>query len=51
MKGDPALFAREDTVEAAWRVVDDVLDDRTPVRVYEPGTWGPAEAQALLGQG
>jgi glucose-6-phosphate 1-dehydrogenase len=47
MRGDQSLFAREDAVEAAWRVVDAVLDRATPVYPYEPGTWGPAEASRL----
>ncbi len=47
MRGDPTLFVREDAVEAAWRVVNDVLDNATPVHPYEPGTWGPAEADRL----
>jgi glucose-6-phosphate 1-dehydrogenase len=47
MKGDPTLFVREDAVEAAWRVVDGVLDDVVPVHPYDPGTWGPAEADRL----
>ncbi len=49
MLGDATLFAREDMVEAAWTIVDDVLDDRTPVFPYEPKTWGPKEAVRLLG--
>ena len=48
MRGDQALFAREDSVEAAWRVVDPVLGDRTPIYEYEPGTWGPAAADDLI---
>src|SRR5207249_10285223 len=47
MDGDAMLFAREDGVEAAWRVVQPILDDPTPVREYAPGTWGPDEADAL----
>jgi glucose-6-phosphate 1-dehydrogenase len=47
MKGDPTLFVREDAVEAAWVVVNGVLGNATPVRPYEPGTWGPAEADRL----
>jgi glucose-6-phosphate 1-dehydrogenase len=47
MKGDPTLFVREDAVEAAWKVVDGILGDATPVHPYEPGTWGPAEADRL----
>ena len=41
MSGDRTLFAREDYVEEAWRIVDPVLKARTPVYEYEPGTWGP----------
>lgn len=43
MAGDATLFAREDYVEEAWRIVDPVLKASTPVYEYEPGTWGPAE--------
>jgi glucose-6-phosphate 1-dehydrogenase len=42
--GDTTLFAREDYVEEAWRIVDPVLRTGTPVYEYEPGTWGPVEA-------
>ena len=41
--GDRTLFAREDYVEEAWRIVDPVLKADTPVYDYEPGTWGPKE--------
>ena len=51
IRGDQTLFAREDWVEAAWRVVDGVLDDATPPPVYEPGTWGPPEASRVLLRG
>lgn len=47
MDGDTTLFAREDYVEQAWRIVDPVLKLRTPVYEYEPRTWGPAEADAF----
>lgn len=50
MRGDPTLFVREDAVEAAWAVVDPVLDDATPIHEYEPGTWGPAEADRLTAE-
>jgi len=46
--GDAALFAREDAVEAAWRVVDPVLGNVTALYQYEAGTWGPPEANRLL---
>src|SRR6266699_4511638 len=48
LDGDRWLFARQDTVEAAWRVVDPVLGDATPVHPYARGTWGPAKADRLL---
>ena len=48
LDGDRWLFARQDTVEAAWRVVDPVLDDVTPVHPYAKGSWGPKEADRLL---
>lgn len=41
ISGDPRLFARQDAVEAAWRVVDPILDDHDPVVTYERGSWGP----------
>lgn len=50
-RGDQSLFAREDSVEAAWRVVDGILDDRTPLHDYEPGTWGPEAAVGILSRG
>jgi glucose-6-phosphate 1-dehydrogenase len=43
MAGDPTLFAREDYVEEAWRIVDPVLKAGTPVDEYEPNSWGPSE--------
>jgi glucose-6-phosphate 1-dehydrogenase len=47
LEGDPSLFAREDTVEAAWRIVDPVLDGAVPIRDYRPGSWGPRQAAHL----
>jgi len=47
MSGDPSLFARQDAVEAAWEVVDPVLDEASPLYSYEPGSWGPSEAERL----
>jgi glucose-6-phosphate 1-dehydrogenase len=44
MEGDSTLFAREDYVEEAWRIVEPVLKAQTPVYPYAPGTWGPNEA-------
>jgi glucose-6-phosphate 1-dehydrogenase len=43
MAGDRTLFAREDYVEEAWRIVDPVLKAATPVHEYEPGSWGPVQ--------
>jgi glucose-6-phosphate 1-dehydrogenase len=48
MKGDRTLFAREDYVEEAWRIVDPVLKDGTAVHEYEPGTWGPREVDSRV---
>jgi len=48
MTGDRTLFAREDYVEEAWRIVDPVLKTGTPVFGYEPGTWGPKEVDATV---
>jgi glucose-6-phosphate 1-dehydrogenase len=45
MAGDATLFARQDYVEEAWRIVDPVLKAATPVYVYEPHTWGPKEVE------
>jgi glucose-6-phosphate 1-dehydrogenase len=47
MRGDPELFARQDAIEAAWRVVDPVLGDAPEVQEYDPGSWGPAGAERL----
>jgi glucose-6-phosphate 1-dehydrogenase len=44
MEGDATLFAREDYVEEAWRIVDPVLKAGTPVYEYEPNSWGPSQA-------
>jgi glucose-6-phosphate 1-dehydrogenase len=48
MHGDATLFAREDYVEEAWRIVDPVLKAGTPVYEYEPGTWGPKEVASKV---
>jgi glucose-6-phosphate 1-dehydrogenase len=44
MEGDATLFAREDHVEEAWRIVDPVLREATAPHEYQPGTWGPPAA-------
>jgi len=48
LRGDQSLFAREDAVEAQWRVVESVLGDVTPLYEYQPNTWGPREAEQLI---
>ena len=48
LDGDRWLFARQDTVEAAWQIVDPVLGDVVPVHPYARGSWGPKEADRLL---
>jgi glucose-6-phosphate 1-dehydrogenase len=48
MRGDPTLFAREDAIEAEWRIVDATLTSTTPPHEYQPGTWGPVEADRLI---
>jgi glucose-6-phosphate 1-dehydrogenase len=47
MQGDAMLFVREDAVEAAWAIVDPVLANATSLHPYEPGSWGPHEADRL----
>jgi glucose-6-phosphate 1-dehydrogenase len=48
LDGERWLFARQDTVEAAWKIVDAVLGDAVPVHPYAKGSWGPKEADRLL---
>lgn len=48
IRGNGELFGRDDTVDAQWRIVEPILDDVTPVYPYQQGTWGPAEAEALI---
>jgi glucose-6-phosphate 1-dehydrogenase len=47
LRGDRTLFGNEESVEAAWRIVDPVLGDVAPIRAYDQGSWGPAEADGL----
>jgi glucose-6-phosphate 1-dehydrogenase len=51
MIGDQTMFAREDYVEEAWRIVDPILGDATAVNAYKPGTWGPEAEQSLAPPG
>ncbi len=48
IRGDTALFTQDDSVEAAWRVIDPVLATQTPVLDYAAGTWGPAAANQIV---
>jgi glucose-6-phosphate 1-dehydrogenase len=50
MAGDATLFARYDTVEAAWRIVDPVIHGPSELWEYEPGSWGPAQADKLVAE-
>ena len=49
--GDPRLFARQDSVEQAWRIVEGVLDSSAPIHTYERGSWGPQLADTMLPPG
>jgi len=49
--GDKRLFARQDGVEQAWRIVDPILGGNEPVLPYKPGTWGPEEAKRFVPKG
>jgi glucose-6-phosphate 1-dehydrogenase len=48
MAGDATLFARQDVVEAAWKVVDPVIHGPSDLFEYEPGSWGPPQADKLV---
>ena len=48
MVGETFRFARQDYVEEAWRIVDPVLGEEVAPQQYEPGTWGPPAAEALV---
>ena len=48
IRGDASHFTTDSAVEAAWRVVDPVLDSNMPVELYDPGTWGPADAARVV---
>jgi glucose-6-phosphate 1-dehydrogenase len=50
MLGDATLFARQDVVEAAWAVVDPVLGGAGTLYEYEPGSWGPPQADKLVAE-
>jgi glucose-6-phosphate 1-dehydrogenase len=48
MKGDATLFAREDYVEEAWRIVEPILGTAVPVHEYQPNTWGPSQVEQVV---
>jgi glucose-6-phosphate 1-dehydrogenase len=48
MRGDAMLFGREDAIEEQWRIVEGVLDAKEAPFTYEPGSWGPKEADRLV---
>ena len=50
-RGELLLFAREDAVEAAWKILDPVLKADLPVHEYEPNTWGPKQAKTIEPEG
>lgn len=47
MRGDTTLFSREDISEAQWRIIEPILHIDTPLYLYDEGTWGPPEAEAI----
>ena len=51
LQGDTSLFTSDDSVEAAWRVVDPALGNAEPINTYEPGTWGPSAAAIVVSGG
>lgn len=51
LAGDDTLFARQDSIQHEWRIVDPILGNVTPVFEYEPQSWGPAEANRIVAPG
>lgn len=49
MRGNNELFGRADTIDAQWRIVEPILTNPPMVQDYEPGSWGPDGANALIG--
>ena len=47
LRGDRTLFGSEADVEAAWRIVDPILNRDEPLHEYDSGSWGPAEAERI----
>jgi glucose-6-phosphate 1-dehydrogenase len=50
LEGDQSLFGTEEAIETQWKIVENVLGDATPIYPYEPGSWGPAEADSLTAE-
>jgi glucose-6-phosphate 1-dehydrogenase len=48
LTGNPTRFTRQDGVEEQWRIMQPLLDNPPPVHPYQPGTWGPAAADAMV---
>ncbi|MGZ4718558.1 MAG: glucose-6-phosphate dehydrogenase, partial [Acidimicrobiales bacterium] len=48
MEGDPTLFAREDSIEESWRIVEPILTDHQPAHTYDKGSWGPRASRRLV---
>jgi glucose-6-phosphate 1-dehydrogenase len=48
LEGDPSFFAREDAIEAQWKIVEPILGNLSALYIYEPNTWGPVEADQLI---
>jgi glucose-6-phosphate 1-dehydrogenase len=48
-RGNSEQFARQDLIEAQWRIVEPILGNVTPFYTYAPHTWGPSEADTLIG--
>ncbi len=48
MEGDPTLFARQDSIEESWRIVEPILTDYPKAIEYDRGSWGPADARKLV---
>jgi glucose-6-phosphate 1-dehydrogenase len=48
LMGNPIRFTRQDGVEEEWRIMQPLLDNPPPVHPYQPGTWGPVEADQLV---
>jgi glucose-6-phosphate 1-dehydrogenase len=48
MRGDHSLFIRQDGVERAWEILTPVMQRPSPIHLYEPGSWGPPETDALI---